>query len=102
MMPSHQALGQSSTGDNSLQAVLPVELRQPLQPEQQQPHNAPMQQHMAQTGANKDSEQHQAPPNQPQVEGATAEPTSHSRDKETQATVSSQDAMVQTDTPTQS
>ena len=102
MMPSHQALGQSPSVDDSTQAVLPVELQQPLQTELQQPHSAPMQQHMAQTGGNKDYRQHQAPPSQPQVEGATAEPTSHSRDKETQATVSSQDAMVQTDTPTQS
>ena len=79
---------------------MPVELRQPLQAVLQQPHIVPLRQHTAQTGGNKDSKQHQAPTTQLHVEGATAEPTPQSRGKETQATVSNQDAMVQTDTPT--
>ena len=102
MMPSHPASGQSPDADYSTQAVLPVELPQPLQTELQQSPSKPMQQHMAQTGGDKDYRQHQAKPSQPQVKGATADPTSHSRDKETQAAVACQDAMVQTDTAAQS
>ena len=102
MMPSQPALAQSPDADYFTQAGLPTQPQQPLQTELQQSPDTPMQQHMARTGGDKDDSQHQPQPSHPQRKVATTDPSSQSRDKETQATVSCQDAMVQTDTTAQS
>ena len=102
LMPSQPALAQSPDADYLPQAGLLRQPQQPLQTESQQSPDTPRQQHMARTGGDKDASQQEPRPSQPQRKEATADPSSQSRDKETQATVSCQDAVVQTDNTAQS
>ena len=99
MMPSHLPLGQSPTENRSPQAVVPMETRQPLQADWQPPHILPIKQPTTRASENKES-LHQAPATPLQGKNATTKAIQQRQDKETQATVTKQDAMVQTDTLT--
>ena len=101
-MTSQPALAQSPDANNLTQAGLLRQPRQPLQTETQQSPGTPSQQHTARTGGDKDASQHTPQPTKTQRKEATADPSSQSRDKETQATVPCQDAVVQTDNTAQS
>ena len=99
---SQSPVAQSPDAENLTQAGLLRQPQQPLQTKTQQSPHTPSQQHTARTGGDKDASQHTPQAANTQRKVATADPSIKSRDKETQATVHCQDAVVQTDNTTQS